>query len=331
MKCKGLLAMAAIVALGAWFVAREIYKIKSRTFELAEDEPCGLQKGNAFIWIPVKALFLPIFGYANWWQTNLPLLRRIFRRRLKLLGKENIEEARRLGVNGVVFPTDHRSSSDVFMPQINLYLHGYKDLVERTLFYMAGLIFVNRELISFGVRGVDIVPIVSPRMIPQDRPGPKDPTRGSFREQVRRATTINKMAREATANLLKSGRWLYVAPEATRSRSVQMAEAPKETVGVLNFDGVIILPVAQEGTEKMWPVDSWPRPLTEVLLIVGEPIHVDMVRQEAERLHAEYNVTYDKAFVDVIMRLIALLHIEKGNPWYAGFYAKPNEERYERR
>lgn len=330
MRRKGLLALAAMLALGAGFAAREIYKIKRRTFELAEDEPCGLQKGNAFIWIPVKALFLPIFGYANWWRTNLPLLRLVFQRRLKLIGIENIVEALRLNVAGVIFATDHRSSADVFMPQIILYLHGFKDLAERLFFYIVGMIFVNRDLISFGTRGRDIIPILPERMMDQKRPKVNEPGREAYRAQIRIATRINKKAREDAATELRRRRWLYVAPEGTRSREGPMAEAPKETVGVLSFEGAVILPVAQEGTEKMWPIGSWPRPLNEITLIVGKPVTNEQVWQEAAKLHAEFGVGLDRAFVDVVMRRIALLHIEHGNPWYAGFYAEPNEVRYAR-
>jgi len=309
-----------------------IIKIKGRGDELREDEPRGFHKGSPLVWLPVKALFLPIFGYANWWEPKVPILSRIIHRRLELEGEENVRKALHQAKRGVIFAVDHRSSADVFMPQIILYLYGWKRLAEFLFFYLVGLRFINRDLISLGVMSRDRIPIVPPTMIPTERPSTSDPeARAKFKQQVRIAIEVNREARSWTSKLLSQNLWMYIAPEGTRSRFVVMTQPPEAAATILNHDGVYMLPVALEGTEKMWPVDSWPRPLTQVGVLVGKPRHIDVVRRRARYLEARYEVSFNRAFVDVIMREIALLHIEKGDPSYAGFYTRPLEEIYDKR
>lgn len=302
--------------------------------ELQENEPKGFYPGNQLIWIPVKTVFLTIFGFANWWEPKIPLLNRIIRRRLKLLGIENVLEALRLAKHGVIFVVDHRSSADVFMAQIILYLYGLKEIAEFLFFYLVGLRFLSffRHPISLGVASRDRIAITPPTMIPDKRPPIRDKAaRERFKKQVRLAFEIIAEARREVARLLSENRWLWIAPEGSRSKEVVMVQPPAATAKILNHDGAYMLPVALEGTEKMWPLDSWPRPFNQVTMLVGKPLHIDEVRRRAKALEAAYKVSFNRAFVDVVMREIALLHIEKGNPYYAGFYSQSLEEIYEKR
>ena len=75
-----------------------------------------------------------------------------------------------------------------------------------------------------------------------------------------------RMARE----VLRSGDWLGLAPEGTRSRTGTLGE-PKPGVALLALrTGAPILPVGISGTERLWPVGGrFPRPGTTVAVRFG--------------------------------------------------------------
>lgn len=323
-------AVLATFILAGLATLRWVFEVWSRGDTLRDDDPSGFLPGNPIIWLLAKSLFLPLFGFINWWQPPIPLLKRVVKRRLEIVGIEHVHEVLGLANHGVIFAVDHRSSADVFMPQIILYLCGLKELAEKVFFYIVGLRFINRNLISLGVMSRDRIPIVPPTMIPTVKPPASDKVaREKFRQQVRSAIAINNAARQWTSRLLKDNRVAYIAPEGTRSRNRAMTQPLETVASLLNQDDVYVLPVALEGTERMWPIDCWPRPLNTVKMLVGRSIHVDEIRRQATYLAEKFGVSFNRAFVDLVMNAIARLHIDSGDPTYAGFYLRPLEEIYE--
>ena len=291
-----------------------------KTETLEEDEPVGYYPRNEIIWGLAKSVFT-FFGRLNWQLGNF-----------ELIGIENIEKALKLGV-GIVYAFDHRSSADVFISQLLLWLAGFKHLAEEVFMYVIGLRFFNRhEFLSLVIRGGPRIAIVQPGMTPiRYPPGSSDAVKEEWRRQAEIARRVIKAAREWVHRFLDEGRWIFISLEGTRSEG-PMVEAAPAAASLINNDSAYVLPVALEKTEIMWPKSArFPLPFAKIRVIVGELVSVKDLKVRAQSLNSQFNVNQDKAFVDLIMRAIALLHIRQGNPWYAGYYAKPLGELYTKR
>ena len=152
-----------------------------------------------------------------------------------------------------------------------------------------------------------------------------------WRRQAEVARRVINAARKWVPRFLDEGRWIFISLEGTRSEG-PMAEAAPAAASLINHEGAYVLPVALEKTEIMWPKSArFPLPFARIKVIFGEPISVKDLRVQAQYLNSQFNVSQDKAFVDLIMRAIAILHIQQGDPWYAGHYDRPLEEVYAKR
>lgn len=316
-----ILAVTAATLTVAELARRWITKSTKRTEILEDDEPTGFYPRNEIIWGLAKAIFTS-FGRLNWHLGNF-----------ELLGVENIKKAINLEA-GIVYAIDHRSSADVFISQLILWLAGFKNLAEEIFLYVIGLRFINRHpFFSIAVRGGPRVTIVQPTMIPSRPPAGADKAaREDWRRQAEVARRIINDAKKWVWKFLDEGRWVFISLEGTRSRKGPMVEAAAAAASLIRREGSYILPVALEGTEKMWPIGAkLPHPFTRIRVIVGEPVSVEDLQERAKILHERFGVSEDRAFVDLIMREIALLHIRLGDPKYAGYYSRSLEEIYEER
>lgn len=298
-----------------------IAKNTKKTEILEDDEPTGYYPRNKIIWGIAKAIFIPV-GRLSQWLGNF-----------ELIGIENIKKALALK-SGMVYAIDHRSSADVFISQLLLWLAGFKHLAEEIFLYVIGLRFLNRHpVFSIVVRGGPRIAIVQPNMIPTQRPRGSDTfARAEWSRQIRVARKIIDIANKRVWRFLDAGRWIFIFLEGTRSRKGPMTKAAAAAATLIRHKGSYILPVALEGTEKMWPLDAWlPNPFTKIRVIIGEPISVEYLDLQAKELSQQFGVKEDQVFVDLVMREIALLHIRQGNPKYAGYYLHPLEEIYTER
>ena len=199
--------------------------------------------------------------------------------------------------------------------------------------YVIGLRFFNRhEFLSLVIRGGPRIAIVQPGMVSTRPPrGSSDAVKEEWRRQAEIARRVIKAAKECVHRFLDEGRWIFISLEGTRSEG-PMAEAAPAAAPLINNDSAYVLPVALEKTEIMWPKSArFPLPFARIRVIVGEPISIKDLKVRALALNSQFKVSQNKAFVDLIMREIALLHILQGERWYAGYYERPLEEIYAKR
>lgn len=310
----------AAATLTAGEVARRwIYSgTKNENDPLGEDDPAGFHPRNEIIWKIDRAVILPI-GYINYWLGNL-----------ELEGIENLQEAEEQG-KGNQLVANHTSILDTFLPQLIMWFHGFEKRVEDLLHYSVGVKFVNRRpLISKIIKGGSYYSIVPPAML--KRKYLRTLSREDLSQHLINAKRINTSALLGLGESLSQGIWTLLFPEGTRVPKGSMRKVHQGVAGALRHPGTNIQAMAIVGLDLMWPPGSWlPKLVGKAKIILGKPTPYEELDRQAKELNAKYNVTENQALVDLVARQIAVLLIDNGHKSYAGFYAEPNEDRYEKR
>jgi hypothetical protein len=229
---------------------------------------------------------------------------------------------------------DHKGFADIFVIQVLLAVKGgLWNLVLNRILPLIGSVYVEcSPFESLILRASPRVATVPPKLANQEN---------LTSEQIRAAARINKVAKKDFVQKLLEGYVGMMFAEGTRSRSGKMLRASRGVVDYLGKDWVI-LPLAIEGTEKILPPakeGSFPFPnlWQPVTIIVGKPIFKDECVKMASFYREHFDtlvngkierLSLDQATIDIVYRQIALLHIEKGNPEYSGYYSRPLEEIY---
>jgi 1-acyl-sn-glycerol-3-phosphate acyltransferase len=111
--------------------------------------------------------------------------------------------------------------------------------------------------------------------------------------------------------VLEAGNVLLVFPEGTRSRTGALAEARDGLALLALRTGAPILPVGIDGTDRVWPRGTFPRPGGRVTVRVGEAFRVaDVLPTGVDRRAAKGLAT--KAIMD---RIAALLPPHRRGPY----------------
>jgi cytidylate kinase len=111
--------------------------------------------------------------------------------------------------------------------------------------------------------------------------------------------------------ILEAGHVLVVFPEGTRSRDGALAEAKDGLALLAMRTDATILPIGIDGTDRVWPRSTFPRPGGRVTVRVGEPFRVvDVVPAGVDRRTAKRLAT------EAIMgRIAALLPPRRRGPY----------------
>lgn len=243
----------------------------------------------------------------------------------EVVGVKNAREfVRRVDEEGLFgsIVADHKGFADNFLLQVDLAVKcGLWEVGTRRLLPIIGLMYASRYIIqSIFMRATNLLIAVPPTMeIP--------------RSARKEGSAIWDALKEQYPYYLSEGYIGLIFAEGTRSRSGKMIEPPSGIAEVLKHPGSIYLLTAIEGTEKvMPPADERGIPLPDFMvgtrIIFGVPVTYETVDEEVKQLQQQFKVNYRRAFIDVLYRKIALLHIEQGEPSYAGYYEKPLEEIY---
>lgn len=237
--------------------------------------------------------------------------------RYEIIGRENIDSIRELLAREkiVIAVLDHRSYADMATGMFVVVREKFEDLI-RPAHPIMKISHVQRfpgSLLRNYFEG--IIPVVPHTMSESDYPNRNE---------------INRQAIK-TAQNLPGGSLLVITPEGTRSGRVAMQEArhgaEKFWHGLEGEAGErYIIPIAIEGTENQWRKGSlsglnyaiWGH-YRNSKFIFGGPVAVSEIDSMASQL-AQTPEELAKLKTDVVMAQIARLHIEYGNPRYAGVY-----------
>lgn len=245
----------------------------------------------------------------------------------EVIGIENAREFVRLvdaGAKGTILP-DHKGFADIFLIQIALAVKGGMwGVATKRILPVVGMMYASRyPLEALLMRANNIITAVPPKMIV-----PK-----SAQKEARRIWEALKEQYVAALMIHYIG---LIFAEGTRSKGAKIIEPPSGIVALLKHPGSIFLPTAIEGSEEILPpADKRGIPLpifaAKTRVIFGKFLTFECVDERAKELVSKFRVSYSRAFIDVIFREIALLHINQGEASYAGHYDKPLEEIYTRR
>ncbi len=245
----------------------------------------------------------------------------------EVIGVENAVAFNRMvehGAKGTVL-ADHKSFVDSFLIQLALAVKcSLWDTATKRFLPVIGMMYASRYPIeSLLMRSVNFVAAVQPTMeVPKSA--------------QRQARKIWEALKEQYPSALTLGYVGLIFAEGTRSRCGAMEKASSGIVEVLRHQGSVYLPTAIEGPEKiMPPADGRGIPLPiftqATRVIFGNPITFDWVNEKVAELQQHFNISYRQAFIDVIYREIALLHINHGDANYTGYYSRPLEDIYTER
>lgn len=242
----------------------------------------------------------------------------------EVIGRENARAFYQMVKNGAKgsILADHKGLADIFLIQIALAVKcGLWELATKLLLPVLGMMYASRyPFESLLMRAANFVVAVPPKM-----------------EVPRSAKPMAREIWETLKTVFPSGLNLgfigLIFAEGTRSREGKMLIASSGMTDLLKHPGSIYLPTALEGPEKILPpADERGIPLPiftqSTKVIFGKPLTFEEVDARAKQLQRDFRIGYRQAFIDVIYRAIALLHIENKGENYAGYYAKPLEEIY---
>lgn len=238
----------------------------------------------------------------------------------ELYGRENIETALNLLKQGkkIYNTPDHRSTADSTTGLIaSTQIRPWRELIDKSVVVIKDSYF-EHLLFRVCLSGVRTIGAVSPSMIEKD--GDSNRVKKEMLSAVRG---------------VPGGNSILLPPEVTRVKNGGIQQARKE-ISLLWHHGnsdpvsdedVWFLPTADEGTEKQLPNGKlglpyyflWGAQHVKVKYFIGEPYRLtdvmaivssyDGTRSEKKQLE-----------VDLVMMQVALLHINYGNPDYAGEY-----------
>jgi len=168
--------------------------------------------------------------------------------------------------------------------------------------------YIDRELSDFFLRGINVIPMISPTM--KDDP---------------RQTEVNMAGLRAVRNR-PDGTLFVLTPEAERIKTGKMEKARRESTSFWHVKrNVYLFLVAFERTEVQWPpgkkgtLHYWfgGGMLHKMRVIFGKPIEVKKMDQIVNYLAQNYDGFDRKQLsVDMAMRGIAILHLTQGDKKY---------------
>ncbi len=225
------------------------------------------------------------------------------------------------GAKGSIL-ADHKGFADTFLIQVGLAVKcGLWNWSTKLLLPVMGVMYASRyPFESLLMRAGNFVVAVPPKMpVPRSAKAMGREIWDALKEQYPAALTIGFIG--------------LIFAEGTRTRGGKMLIASSGMTDLLKHSGSIYLPTALEGTEKILPpADNRGIPLPiftqSTKVIFGKPLTFEEVDEKAKTLQREFRIGYRQAFIDVIYRAIALLHINHGDASYAGYYEKTLEEIY---
>ncbi len=231
-----------------------------------------------------------------------------------IIGKENIGTGRELLSEGkiLVAALDHRVYADLVTGACIAIKEDFDDLVQVGHIVMR-ISYLQNFPTNLLPNYFEVLPVVPHTM-------PDYPKRDEINGQA-----------ISTAQNLDDGSLLIVTPEGTRSGQAGMQEARYGAERFWHGRGERwLIPIAIEGTEKQWPKKLGmiaggayyilAGRLWNAKFIFGEPVEVEEIDSIAGKL-AKNEDDFARLKTEVPMGLIARLHLEKGNPRYAGRYA----------
>lgn len=301
-----------------------ITTLKRDPLVLGEDEPKGFFPGNWILWQTFKWVFLPFFIFYKWRNPN----------DLELVGENNLDLAIRLQEQGfwIVPYSNHQASPDVWMPEIILWLHKPYRWLAENFFWPIGLKFFNRHLyFSLAIRCAPRIPVVPETMIPKGRRPKEGPP--LTREQLQRIREVNEAAKLAVEEGYKTTkRWMPIFPEGTRQTDGVMREPGESFLSLLPLDKpLVFLPMPICGTWAIWkPKTSIVkmRPFKPVRLGFGSPILNTDLMTRATEISAIYDISQQRAAVNILMYALAEKRIEMGEAHFCGEFQKTWSERF---
>jgi hypothetical protein len=221
-----------------------------------------------------------------------------------LIGGQHLRQAQAARDRGqpVVLDMDHWGWSDIVLPLGLFWWRGYRPLT-RKLFFLIGMRWIEKFWVKFGDRAYLVPPVLWPE-------NPTDAQALQLAKYVAEGFRIND-------EQITAGKMTWAASQGTRARPERGGGPP----GIIPPErgawriwrkAALVVPVALEGTERITPVKTWfPRFWHPLKVFVGEPIPVSGRSPTAEEV--------------AIAR--AMLHIEHGDPRYAGAYREEAERR----
>lgn len=233
----------------------------------------------------------------------------------EIIGWENIDKTHELlgDKKNVVAILDHKSLADTASGAIAAFKHAEINRLLQDAVIVIKIKYTEQFPTGFLLKSIRTIPVVSPTM--EGNPRQKEVNRRALR----------------TAKALADGTLLIITPEATRVNTGKMEKARKEVTSFWHRQNETWLwPIAVEGTEKQWPLESggtsyyWRKGRVEhkARLIFGPPVKVADIRLEAQQYAGGDRQNCKQLEVDLAMLKIALLHIHYGDRKYTeGYYA----------
>ena len=228
-----------------------------------------------------------------------------------------------LDQGGKIYNTpDHRSTADSTSTLVaTTQVEPWRRLVDRSVIIIKDSYFDNR-FFRLGLSGVRTIGAVSPSM--------KENAGLTKTEQAKIQADMLRAVRG-----VPGGNSIVLAPEVTRVREGGIQQARRELTLLWNHkesdpvsdEDVWFLPTAHEGTEEQWGNSKldiayyflWRAQHVKVKYFIGEPFRLTDVKQMIRSYEGSIKDTRQLE-VDLVMMQVALLHMNHGDPWYAGEY-----------
>lgn len=112
-------------------------------------------------------------------------------------------------------------------------------------------------------------------------------------------------AMRAGAAALREAKILNIYPEGQRSFAGQMQEFKKGAAILAKELNVPIVPVALDGTYRIWPRHSWRIRLAKVRISFGEPIDAQRVAPD----EVDEEIVYEEVMATVKERILRMLDV----------------------
>ena len=237
-------------------------------------------------------------------RTMVILVEMVLQPRHRLIGGRHLKAAQEVRDKGegIVLDMDHWGWSDIVLPLGLFWWRGYRPLTQK-LFFLIGMRWIEKFWVKFGDRSYIIPPVL----------WPEHPTDAQALQLARYAAEAFRI----NDDQLEAGKMTWAASQGTRGRPP--VARPSDPPGIIAPErgawriwrrAAFVVPVALEGTERITPVGTWfPRFWRPLKVIVGEPMPVQGRSPSSEQV--------------AIAR--AMLHVEFGDPRYAGVYREVAE------
>lgn len=169
----------------------------------------------------------------------------------------------------IVMLSNHLSWADPPVTMVALKRNGFEEMAQMTTI-IAGIKLQTDPVRNILGAAYDVIPVWSPFTEPKNQ------------EEKEIRLEMHEKALIKVEQVLEAGHLLLTYPEATRSRTQELAVGRPEITHYLarklaKVENTFVLPIGIYGTEKILPVGALLPDVNSATVVFGEPIEVAMV------------------------------------------------------